>query len=98
MKKNYRVTMPDGSIWSVPVIVIARNRARYYAKEYDNDVDRSLREDTIPYFEDDSYNIIDWAAGNMDWADVEFDAVMWDAETNPPDYQEGWVNGNKEIV
>lgn len=91
------VTMPDGSWWAVPVMLIARHRATYYApREFDGDVERSLREDTIPLFESDDYEIHDWAANNMNWKDVEAHATRI-TEPPPPDYQEGWCNGDWRI-
>lgn len=96
MSKQMQVEMPDGSIWAVPVDVIARNRAEYYKGEFDGDVIRSLAEDTMPLFNDDDYSIEDWAANNMNWDDVKSVAVMVSA--GECDYQEGWVNGDKNIV
>lgn len=94
--KSLHVTMPDGSVWSVPVIVIAKHRATSYASEYGNEISRSLSEDTIPLFEDDEYEIKDWAANNMNWSDVmERATVVTPASV---DYQEGWVNGDKKVV
>ncbi len=91
------VTMPDGSIWAVPVWDIAYHRAHYYMKEFGGDVIRSLNEDTIPLFEGDEFEIRDWVQNNMDWSDVENIAVMI-TEPPLPDMQEGWVNGDKVIV
>jgi hypothetical protein len=90
--------MPDGSKWDIPVNVIALDRAKYYArKEFDGDIDRSLAEDTNPLFESDDYEIEDWAANNMNWSDVEeFATKVNDKEE--VNYQEGWVNGEKEVV
>lgn len=51
MHKLMTVEMPDGSKWGVPVEMIARSRAAYYANEFDGDVERSLAEDTLPLFE-----------------------------------------------
>ena len=90
------VTMPDGSIWQVPVHVIACNRARHYKNEFDGDVSRSLLEDTAPLFNSDTAEIIDWAVNNMDWSDVEKYAVM--IKKPDVDYQEGWMNGEKSIT
>lgn len=98
MKKYLRVTMPDGRQWDVPVDVIARNRAANYADEFGGDVERSLREDTLPLFDSDEYEIKDWAAGNMNWSDVETIAELVPGRVTPIDYQEGWMNGAKEIV
>jgi hypothetical protein len=32
--KELRITMPDTSVWAVPVSIIATNRAEYYAKKF----------------------------------------------------------------
>lgn len=98
MPKMLRVTMPDGSRWDVPVDVIARNRAAYYADRlHGGDIEKSLTEDTLPLFESDDYEIEDWAANNMDWSDVQAHARMVEPAADA-DYQEGWVNGEKEVV
>lgn len=98
MDAELYITMPDGSVWAVPVEHIARNRATFYAhREYGGNVEESLRDDTIPLFESDDYEIEDWAAGNMNWEDVSRFARMVSAP-EPPDFQEGWVNGDKRVV
>lgn len=99
LKKKYRVRMPDGSIWAVPVEVIAKNRAEYYAKNdpaMEGDFGKSLREDTIPLFEGDFDEIEDWAKNNMEWMDVvdSADCVI-DAPT--PDFEDGWTNGEASV-
>lgn len=98
MKQRLIVTMPDGSRWGVPVMLIAKNRAAHYAKEFDGDIDRSLAEDTIPLFESDEFEIKDWAANNMNWSDVEAHASLMASSAATPDYQEGWINGDKQLV
>ena len=97
MKQRMIVTMPDGSRWGVPVAIIARDRATHYASEFGGDVERSLAEDSVPLFEESEFEIIDWAANNMNWSDVAPHAVRM-AESEPADYQEGWVNGDKQLV
>ncbi|ABA87791.1 hypothetical protein Pcar_0531 [Syntrophotalea carbinolica DSM 2380] len=96
LAKHYVTTMPNGEKWSVPVNVIAIDRAEYYASQFGGDVDRSLREDTEPLFESDTYEIEDWAKNNMNWSDVEASATL--AEKGTCDYQEGWVNGDAEVL
>jgi hypothetical protein len=99
MSGNLEVTMPDSSIWIVPIDVIARNRAAHYAHEFDGDIERSLAEDTMPLFRSDSYEVQDWAANNMNWSDVCMHA--WRKIEAPPvddQFQEGWVNGDKRVV
>lgn len=95
-KKYLRVTMPDGSKWDVPVMVIAKSRAEYYS-HYDKCSFQEAFKETLNFFETDEPEIIDWAANNMDWEDVE-DFARRVVSGEEPDYQEGWVNGAKEIV
>lgn len=97
MKNTMRVTMPDGTRWDVPVAVIARNRAERYKGEFDNDVERSLAEDTLPLFTADEYEIQNWAENNMNWRDVMHFARAVRREQDP-DHQDGWVNGDKEFI
>jgi hypothetical protein len=92
--KYLRVTMPDGSKWDVPARVIAENRARYYAKIDPN----TTYEGEFDYTMSNNYELKDWAAGNMNWSDVEDHAKRVAVPPLEPDYQEGWVNGEKEIV
>lgn len=95
MNKYLRVTMNDGTRWDVPAEVIAQNRAKYYAEI---DPTTTLEEEYSYAMEDDG-ELMDWAANNMNWEDVEKYAVRApDAPKEAPDYQEGWVNGEKEIV
>lgn len=95
--KFLSMTLPDGSKWGVPVEMIARNRATHYANEFDGDVERSLAEDTLPLFEADSYEIQDWAVGNMNWSDfVGHQKKLADA--TEPDWQEAWLSAAKEVV
>lgn len=96
MSKHLQVEMPDGSKWAVPVHVIAMNRAVYYSKKEGVTVEQSLNEDTLPVFESDPFEIEDWAANNMNWSDVEHVAIYMNKEET--DYQEGWCNGEKEII
>ena len=96
--KQYVVTMPDGSRWSVPVQVIAEHRAAYYASVDNVDIVEALWADTVPMFEADPGEIHEWAAGNMDWADVVNHAQCVDshglsAPGQSADMQEGWMNG-----
>jgi len=93
---NMCVTMPDGSVMAVPVSVIANNRAASYAEEFNGDLKRSLDEDTVPMFEDDHFEIVDWAANNMNWSEVADFATLVQKQTI--DFQEGWMNGCKCIV
>lgn len=97
-KRYLRVTMPDGTRWDVPVMVIAKDRADEYAHEFDGDAAKSLNEDTLPLFLEDEDEIKDWAENNMNWSDVKSVAIRVPTKKKPVDYQEGWVDGDKEIV
>jgi len=83
--KFLRVTMPDGSRWDVPAQVVVDDYRRHYGG-------------TEP--EPDDYELKDWAAGNMDWADVVEHArkIADGPALDAHDFQEGWVNGEKEVV
>ena len=94
MHKYMTVKMPDGSMWGVPVEMIARNRAEHYASEFDGDVERSLAEDTIPMLEADDYEIHDWAANNMNWSDFDGHQVKL-ADAPAPDFQDAWMRGDQ---
>ena len=86
------ITMPDGSTWQVPAQFVAEHRARHYEDEGDfaGEVDFALT---------DEYTLLDWAAGNMNWEDVIEHAVkVRTRDLDPVDYQEGWVNGKKQVV
>lgn len=96
MKKYLQVEMPDGSKWAIPVHVIAMNRAAYYAKNDGMTIEDSLNNDTNPLFESDEFEIEDWAANNMNWIDVEHLAIC--TSKAEIDYDDGWANGEKEII
>jgi len=96
--KMLRIEMPDGSKWDIPVMIIARNRAEYYKDEFGGDVEKSLKEDTLLLFAEDEYEIHDWAANNMNWSDVAEHAKEVIGEKKEVDFEEGWCNGEYEIV
>lgn len=97
-RKRIEIEMPDGSVWQVPLDAVARHRAAHYVAQGEfPDLETSLREDTAPLFLDEAFEAIDWAANNMDWADVAGVAVQVKAPP-PADFQEGWLNGDKRVV
>ncbi len=95
---SYIVTMPDNSRWKVPVKLIAMDRAKCFVNNFGGDIARSLEEDTWLLFEGDQYEIKDWARNNMNWDDVRDCAEKMSERDSDVDYQEGWVNGEAEIV
>ncbi len=94
--KYLTLQMDDGSIYGIPVDVIARHRAANYADEFGGDIERSLAEDSLPLFEDDDYNVIDWAANNMDWSDVKDHAVQLQGP-QPIDFDRAWIHTPKRV-
>lgn len=95
--KALTVTMPDGSVWAVPVLMVATNRATHYAHKFDGDVERSLVEDTIPLFESDDYEVEDWAVNNMNWSDFDGHQIKI-KDAPPPDFQDAWICGDKSVI
>ena len=101
MNKYLRVTMGDGSKWDIPAIIIAKDRARYYAEKdaginTGKEFSRIYQEEIKNCLTDNYFEILDWAANNMNWEDVKDDAEKVSSlEVN---FQEGWINGEKEVI
>lgn len=100
-KKVLRVEMPDGSEWDVPAEIIADNRASYYAslgglKPPTEAWDKVYKEDFEDTLQDDDL-LLEWAANQMDWLEVEEHAIKV-SEPTGADYQESWVNGRNRII
>lgn len=93
--------MPDDTLWDVPAKAIADSRAKYYAK---NDAVReganyqTVYDEELAYTLDSDDELIDWASNNMNWSDISINATKAPCKPKQADYQEGWVNGDKEIV
>ena len=98
MAKGIYITMKDNSVWRVPAHVVASDRARYYAER--EGADEFSGEYDFAMGADGEYELECWARGQMNWEDVVSHAVL--VQDAPPltdsDFQEGWVNGKKEII
>lgn len=71
-------------------------RRTYLGYRNETVVEASLAKDTLPRFNDDPFEIEDWAENNINWSEVvEHARLINEGET---DYQEGWVNGDKELA
>jgi len=81
-QKYLRITMPDCSKWDVPLILIVKDRAKYYGEK-----DIGIRDDEL----------ISWAVVNMDWADVVLQAQKV-IEPKVDYREDGWITGDKEII
>lgn len=99
MKKYLAVTQRDGSVWGVPVDLIALNRAEHYKSEFGGDLGRSLAEDTMPLFEEDKYEIQDWAVNQMNWSDFNGHQklLLPCSALTEQDFQDAWLGGDKHI-
>lgn len=92
---EYRIEMPDGYTWSVPVDTIAKNRAENYKDEFGDDLQRSLDEDTWKLFLECRSEIKEWARNNMNWSDVKDVAKRLQHLPVPlVDYEDGWMFGS----
>lgn len=92
--------MPNGERWVVPIDIIAKHRAKYYAgrEESPEDHDR-VYEEEYTFTMEDSLEVHDWAPNNMNWTDVKEHAVfIGPFVLTDRDYQEGWLNGEKKII
>ena len=88
LDKNYIIEAENGEEWSIPVRVIAENRAKYYASK--GLVFEEVLKDTDEYFSFDHY-LNDWACNNMNWDEVkEFAKKV--KEPSAEDLQEMWTN------
>lgn len=89
------VRMADGSIYEIPALIIAENRAKSYADDnpgnYAEVFEATLKDTLLDHDE-----LVDWAANNMDWADVAEHAKR----TRPPKPQgpeDMWCDAEMEV-
>jgi hypothetical protein len=87
------VGFPDGTRWAIPELTIAESRAAHYA----DDEERSLNEDTLPFFRKSPGEMSEWAANNMDWEDVESDAIQLESEKPQCDRDDEWPSCSKSF-
>ena len=98
--KVIRTTMPDGSDWDVPASLVANHRAEYYAQKETGQnhgakyVEEFNRE--YDYAMSDPCELFDWCRNNINWSDIKVHATK--ASESECDYEDGWSNGDKEIV
>lgn len=93
MKQYMFVTMPDQSVWRVPTKIIAENHIAYLMCHRRRS-GKEAEAETEALFAHD-YEIEDWAANSMDWADVKEHAVL--VCGGGVDFDDGWINGEKVL-
>jgi hypothetical protein len=82
-KTNIQITMEDGSVWSVKISDVAKNRDDCY-----------FRNDSAEYFHAYPYEALDWLNNNTNWGDVEAVKVK---DAPAPDYSE-FYNCPSELI
>lgn len=72
MKKFLQITMSNGHVYEVPTSVIADNRATAMAALHPGEFATlsDAKEDTTALFDDDSFQIEDWAKNQMNWSEI----------------------------
>jgi len=89
--------MPDDSKWDVPAALVAENYASYYGNpNLDPDEAGSIEYEHRRIMKDHD-NLIDWAENNMNWSEVS-NAARKVGDAQSVDFEDGWTNGEKEIV
>ena len=95
---QYCVTI-NNTTYAIPAMVIAEDRATHYFNiGRFTSLEQSLTEDTIPLFLEDDMAIRDWAANNMNWADVIDSAKIISKQYVENDPQEDWCNGGWFVI
>ncbi|ABO60568.1 hypothetical protein LA345_38760 (plasmid) [Burkholderia vietnamiensis] len=95
--KVLQLTALDGSKWNIPVEVIARNCADYYAPiDFGGDADAALS-GILAQFEKDPSEAAEWASNNMNWSDVKERAVCVSGP-EPINMEDSWMEGEKRVV
>lgn len=83
--------MENGDVYGIPASVVAHNYAEEYAsrgEDYTENYDAMMS-----WFDTKDFEFADWAKNNMNWDEVEDQAILLRSEHKAPDFQDGWVNG-----
>lgn len=74
-EKRLVVDFPTGERYAIPARLIAENRAEFFAaRDHPNDErlrDAQRRKEIRRALEGDDFEIVDWAANEMSWEEVE---------------------------
>ena len=89
------VIMPDHTIWRIPALFIAEDRAKYYVE---HDGDPSIFDDEVEFALTDEYELVDWANNNMNWSEVVSVAEKMPNEIIPCSYERAWPNAEKRTI
>jgi hypothetical protein len=85
-------TMPDHSKWGIPVMLVAKHRAKSTADDEGTDGETALA-GTLKLFAEDEELAFDWAANSMGWPDLHPHLVQIDAGGfTEADFQDAFEN------
>lgn len=94
LSQKIRFTVEDGRVYELAALLVAENRADYYASR---DPDTTFN-DELEYSLTDHDELIDWAVNNMNWDDVAYAATLVENGTSS-DPGESWTcSDNFEVV
>lgn len=107
MVKHVRITFSNGETYEIPALKIGNNRGKYFAdKQFGHqditeapdpqwtNIYRAERDIAIK----DNEQLIDWAENNMNWEDIESDAVLIPVDNSDLDKHAEWLKNEKTIV
>jgi|ETNvirnome_6_100_1030635.scaffolds.fasta_scaffold04245_5 hypothetical protein len=93
--KYLEVISEQFGVYRIPAYIIANNRAMYYA-EYDSTrLNKSYNESykiEHKYTMESDDELLDWVKNNMDWSDLEGDAVFIGETRDVVTMDEEWPN------
>lgn len=87
-----RVYMPDGTVWDIAASFIAHNKADYYQSRggsWTAEYQEAMK---------DQQALLEWASNNIRWDDIREYAEKVDVGGSHPNYEVGWLVGEKEVV
>jgi hypothetical protein len=96
-EKNLTVKFHKGLVYEIPALIIAENRANYYAEldgyekesqEWFDEVNRAL---------EDEYEIFSWMQNSMEWKDLQPYALLVSNIENDINLDQEWNDGEHSI-
>lgn len=94
------VQFSDHSVWRIPAHSIADSRARYFAtidSERGDGPYEEVYNSEYTYTINDKYELLDWAANNLNWSDIGHFARRLDT-VYTMDYEREWTNARREVI
>ena len=89
MRKYMTIKLQDGSVWGVPLEMIARDRRETLEREYLQDLTDDLCGPSDLFIE---HSLASWALHQMSWGNFHGHQVKI-ADARPPDFYAAWARG-----